>query len=82
MSDAFTDVDRWINTVPVPYRSKNASMDRVKVSHNLLFFSKQMQQSTTIMTANDATMAFKFIKILYLKDYPTHECVNSLIIPI
>ena len=26
MSDAFTDVDRWINTVPVPYRSKNASI--------------------------------------------------------
>ena len=29
MSDAFTDVDRWIGTVQVPYRSKNASMDRV-----------------------------------------------------
>ena len=29
MSDAFTDVDRWINTVAVPYLSKNASMDRI-----------------------------------------------------
>ena len=29
MSDTFTDVDRWSGTFPAPYRSKNASMDRV-----------------------------------------------------
>ena len=32
MRDTFTDVDRWSGTIPAPYPSKNASMDRVIVS--------------------------------------------------
>ena len=36
MSVTFTDMDRWSGTVPVPYRSKNASMDRVDISWHLV----------------------------------------------
>ena len=40
MSDTITDVDRWSGTVPVPYQSKNTSMDRVYINLIELFIEK------------------------------------------
>ena len=38
MSDSFTDVDRWSASVPIPYRSKISSMDRVIIYHPTLHY--------------------------------------------
>ena len=67
----------------------------LKVPHNWLFCSNQMQQWFT-MRANDATMNIMirihiFLSLipfrgswihLYLKDYPTHEGVNSHVVSV
>ena len=46
MSVTFIDVDRWSSTVPVPYRSKNASKDRIIDSSNALNRSLTMAQQS------------------------------------